>query len=60
VTPLAVAVERRDWRSVALYLLLGVSDAAAALPQESLAALLDLLGGMEDAERDGGERPAAN
>jgi hypothetical protein len=60
VTPLAVAVERRDWRSVALYLLLGVSDAAAALPQEALAALLDLLGGMEDAERDGGERPAAN
>jgi hypothetical protein len=47
VTPLAIAVERRDWHSVALYLLLGVSDAAAALPEESLAALLDLLGGDE-------------
>ena len=54
MTPLAVAVERRDWRSVALYLLLGVSDAAAALPEESLAALLDLLGGMKETERDGG------
>lgn len=60
MTPLAVAVERRDWRSVALYLLLGVSDAAAALPQESLAALLDLLGGMKESERDGGVPPAAN
>ena len=54
MTPLAVAVERRDWRSVALYLLLGVSDAAAALPEESLAALLDLLGGMKESERDDG------
>jgi len=47
MTPLAVAVERREWRSVALRLLLGVTDAAAALPPESLAALLDLLGGEE-------------
>jgi hypothetical protein len=58
VTPLAIAVERRDWRSVALYLLLGVADAAAALPEESLAALLDLLDGAEETERDGGERTA--
>jgi hypothetical protein len=43
---------------VALYLLLGVADAAAALPEESLAALLDLLGGAEETERDGGERTA--
>jgi hypothetical protein len=54
VTPLAVAVERREWRSAALYLLLGVADAASALPPESLAALLDLLGGSEDRE---GEEP---
>jgi hypothetical protein len=45
VTPLAIAVERREWRSVALRLLLGVADAAAALPPESLAELLDLLSG---------------
>jgi hypothetical protein len=52
VTPLAIAVERRDWQSVALYLLLGVSDAAAALPVESLAELLDLLGGEEARKGD--------
>ena len=45
MTGLAVAVERREWRVVTLYLLLGVSEAASALPAESLAALLDLLGG---------------
>ena len=48
MTGLAVAVERREWQLVSLYLLLGVSEAAALLPAESLAALLDLLGG-EDA-----------
>jgi hypothetical protein len=37
-----------------------VSDAAAALPQESLAALLDLLSGMKESERDGGVPPTAN
>lgn len=47
MTGLAVAVERREWRVVTLYLLLGVSEAASALPAESLAALLDLLGGEE-------------
>jgi hypothetical protein len=45
VTGLAVAVERREWRVVALYLLLGVAEAASRLPPESLAELLDLLGG---------------
>jgi hypothetical protein len=50
VTGLAAAVERREWRLVALYLLLGVSETAAQLPAESLAALLDLLGGQPDAE----------
>jgi hypothetical protein len=55
VTPLAVAVERRDWRSVALYLLLGVSLAASALPPESLTELLDLLDGGSEAGRDGGK-----
>ncbi|HEY7467313.1 MAG TPA: hypothetical protein VIB47_11545 [Dehalococcoidia bacterium] len=45
VTGLAVAVERREWQVVALYLLLGVAEAASRLPPESLAELLDLLGG---------------
>ena len=43
MTAMAQAVERGDWTLVALWLLLGVSHAAAALPPESLAALLDLL-----------------
>jgi hypothetical protein len=47
MTPLAVAVERQHWQLVALYLLLGVSDAASKLPPESLTALIDLLSGDE-------------
>lgn len=53
MTPLAIAVERREWRTVALRLLLGVADAASALPPESLEALLDLLGGEEAPKGDG-------
>jgi hypothetical protein len=45
VSALSIAVERRDWQLVSIYLLLGVSEAAAKLPPESLTALLDLLGG---------------
>jgi hypothetical protein len=59
VTPLAVAVERRDWRTAALYLLLGVVDAAEALPEASLAELLDLLGG-EETGRDGDAAASAD
>jgi hypothetical protein len=58
VTPLAVAVERRDWQTAALYLLLGVVDAAAMLPEASLAELLDLLGG-DEARRDEGDDATA-
>jgi len=43
VSALAVGIERRDWTLVALCLLLGVADAAAALPPETLERLLDLL-----------------
>ena len=42
---LAEAVERKNWDAVTLMLLLGVSDVASKLPPESLAALLDLMGG---------------
>lgn len=47
MTGLAVAVERQEWRLVALYLLLGVSRAAAKLPPETVNQLLELLGGDE-------------
>jgi hypothetical protein len=45
MTSLAVAVERREWRLVSLYLLLGVSEAASQLPPETLTELIDLLAG---------------
>jgi len=44
MTAFAVAVERRQWSLVSLFLLLGVAEAAAKLPPESLTALIDLLG----------------
>ncbi len=40
---LALALERRSWSLAALCLLLGVTDAAARLPPETLEHLLDLL-----------------
>lgn len=48
----AQAVERKEWPLVSLMLLLGVTDLAATLPPESLAALLDLVG--EGRPRRGG------
>jgi hypothetical protein len=50
MTGFAVAVERQQWRVVALYLALGISEAASKLPPESLTALVELLGG-EDTPR---------
>lgn len=47
MTGLTQAVERKQWDVVSLYLLLGVSEAASRLPPETLAALLDLLGGED-------------
>jgi hypothetical protein len=40
---LALALERRAWSLAALCLLLGVADAAARLPPETLESLLELL-----------------
>ena len=45
MTSFAAAVEKREWRLVSLYLLLGVGEAASRLPPETLVELLDLLGG---------------
>jgi hypothetical protein len=57
VTGLASAIERREWQLAALYLLLGVSEAWARLPPESMLALVDLLAceeeRPEEALRDG-------
>ncbi len=47
MTTLALAIERQMWPLVALYLLLGVAQAATQLPPESLAALLEALEGAE-------------
>ena len=40
---LSIAVERREWSLVALCLLLGVADAAARLPPDTLESLIELL-----------------
>ena len=53
MTPLAVAVERKQWSLVSLYLLIGVTEAAAKLPAESLTALIDILGDAAGPGREG-------
>lgn len=56
MTRIEVAIRHQQWELVWLYVLLGVSDAAARLPAESLTELLDVLGGEardEDEERRG-------
>ena len=40
---LALAIERREWELAALYLLLGVSRAAAKLPPDAIHGLLEVL-----------------
>lgn len=47
MTPLAVALDGRQWELVALRLLIGVSNAASALPPQSLTEIVELLGGVE-------------
>jgi hypothetical protein len=47
MTPLEVAIEKRQWHLVSLYLLLGVHEAALHLPPETLSELVDLLGGEQ-------------
>ena len=49
---LAVALERRRWDIAALYLLLGIVEAAESLSPESLEAILDLLGRPEVRNED--------
>ncbi len=49
MTAMAVAIERKEWALVSLYLLLGVTAAAEKLPVESLSALLEILEGRAEA-----------
>ena len=44
------AIERQRWDLVWLYLMLGVAEAAAKLPRESLDELIGLLSGDEIAD----------
>ena len=48
MTRFEVAIERKQWEVVCLYLLIGLTEAAAKMPPESLSELLDLLAGEDD------------
>jgi len=51
VSTLAVAIQGKRWELAALCLLLGVTEAAAALPPDAVEGLLEVLAGLEDEER---------
>jgi hypothetical protein len=48
MSTLAVAIERKQWELASLCLLMGVVEAAAALPPDSVEGLLEVLAGLED------------
>lgn len=57
MSTLAVAIERKQWELVSLCLLVGVVEAAAALPPDAVEGLLEVLSGLEGEEaRPGGAR----
>jgi hypothetical protein len=43
MSALALAIERKQWELAALYLLLGVSRAAAKLPPDAINGLMEVL-----------------
>ena len=51
MSALAVAIQGKRWELAALCLLLGVTEAAAALPPDAVDGLLEVLAGLEDEER---------
>ena len=53
MSTLAVAIRGKRWELAALCLLLGVTEAAAALPPDAVEGLLEVLAGLEDEERRG-------
>jgi hypothetical protein len=61
MSALALAIERKEWEAAALYLLLGVSQAAAKLPPDAIYGLLEVLSaesgeGLPSARRGGSGR----
>ena len=58
MSTLAVAIERKQWELASLCLLVGVVEAAAALPPDAVEGLLEVLAGLEgeDARPRGGAR----
>ncbi len=59
MSTLAVAIERKQWELVSLCLLVGVVEAAAALPPDAVEGLLEVLAGLEvddDTQPRGGAR----
>ena len=51
MSTLAVAIQGKRWELAAWCLLLGVAEAAAALPPDAVEGLLEVLAGLEDEER---------
>lgn len=61
MSALALAIERKEWELAALYLLLGVSRAAAKLPPDAIYGLLEVLSaesgeGLPSSRRGGSGR----
>ncbi len=51
MSTLAVAIQGKRWELAAWCLLLGVTEAAAALPPDAVEGLLEVLAGLEGGER---------
>lgn len=50
MSALAVAIQRKQWELASLCLLVGILEAAAALPPEAVEGLLEVLAGLEGDE----------
>lgn len=48
MSTLAAAIDKKRWEVAALCLLVGVAEAAAALPPDAVEGLLEVLAGLED------------
>ena len=49
---LALALDRKEWTLAALYLLLGVAEAASRLPPDTFESLLELLEGLPGGDEE--------
>lgn len=59
MTALAAAIEHKQWELASLYLLLGISRAAAGLPPDAIDGLLELLEAAPDDRPPAQERRGA-